>query len=153
MNLHTLPRHLRLVLRGEILTLQAKFAFGLRRALVAALALLFVGLGIVFVNMALFAYLTPLWGPVWTPAGLGLINLGLAGAALLLAAGMKPGADLALAEEIRSMAGEQLEADLRAGPAGGSMMGGLERSALNGLLVPAITSIVGALARRRKEKA
>lgn len=153
MNLHNLSRHVRLIIRGEMLAVQAKLAFALRRTLFAGFALLFAGLGIVFVNIGLFAYLGPLWGPVWTPVALGLVNIGLAFAALALAAVMKPGPELALAEEIRNMAGEQLEAEIRAAPVGSALAGGLDRSAMAGLLIPAVTSIVKALARRNKEKA
>lgn len=152
MNLHHLSRHARLIIRGEVLAVQAKLAFLMRRALFAGLALLFAGLGLVFVNMGLFAFLTPLWGPVWTPAGLGLVNIALALVALAFAAAMKPGPELALAEEIRNMAGEQLEAEIKSASLAGMLGGGLDRSALPGLLVPAVTAIIGALARRRNDK-
>jgi len=152
-SLNTLSRHVRLIIRGEMLAVQAKLAFTMRRTLFAAFALLFAGLGLVFVNIGLFAYLTPLWGPVWTPMGLGLINVALAVLALVIAALLKPGPELALAEEIRNMAGESLEADIRSASLGQKLGGGLERGAMAGLLIPAVTSIVGALAKRRREKA
>jgi hypothetical protein len=152
MNLQHLSRHVRLIIRGEVLAVQAKLAFAMRRTLFAALALLFAGLGIVFVNIGLFAYLGPLWGPVWTPVGLGLINIALALAALAFAATMKPGPELALAEEIRNMAGEQIEAEIRSTTLTGALGGGLDRSMVSGLLLPAVTAIVGAMARRKKEK-
>lgn len=151
MNLQKLSRDVRLAVRGEILVAQAKLAFAMRRSLFAALALLFAGLGIVFVNMGLFAFLTPLWGPVWTPVGLGLINMALALAALGYAAVMKPGPELALAEEIRSLAGSEVENDIRSASLSGVIGGGLDRPAA-ALLVPAITAIVGAMARRKKAK-
>lgn len=152
MNLQHMTRQVRLIVRGEMLMVQAKLAFATRRALVAGLALLFAGVGLVFVNIGLYAVLTPLWGAVWTPLGLGLINLALALAALALAAAMKPGPELALAEDIRNMASEQLEAGIRSDPLAGALGGGFDRSAVTGLLVPALTAIVGALARRRQEK-
>jgi hypothetical protein len=152
MNLHQLPRHARLIVRGEMLALQARLAFTLRRALIVGLALLFAALGLVFVNIGLFAYLSPLWGPVWTPVGLGLINIALALGALAVALTMKPGPELALAEEIRNMAGEQIEADISSMSLSGALAGGLDRSAASALLVPAVSAIIGALAKRRKEK-
>lgn len=151
--LNTVSRHVRLIIRGEMLAVQAKLAFTMRRTLFAAFALLFAGLGLVFVNIGLFAFLTPLWGPVWTPMGLGLINIALAALALVIAAALKPGPELALAEEIRNMAGESLEADIRSASLGQMLGGGLERGAMAGLLLPAVTSIIGALAKRRREKA
>jgi len=150
MSLHQLPRHARLIIRGEVLAAQARLAFTLRRALFWGIALLFAGLGLVFVNMGLFAFLSPLWGPVWTPAGLGLINLALAALALAVALLVKPGADMALAEEIRNMAAESIETEIRSAPLMGGLGGG---SAMAGLVLPAVTSIIGAMAKRRKEKA
>lgn len=152
MNLHHLSRLVRLIIRGEVLAVQAKLAHAVRRALVAGLALLFAGLGLVFVNIGFFAYLTPLWGPVWTPVGLGLVNIALALLALVFAAAMKPGPELALAEEVRNMAGEQFEAEIRSTSLAGALGGGLDRSAMSGLLIPAVTAIAGALIRKRKAK-
>lgn len=152
MNFNHVKRQMKLILRGEMLMVQAKLAFAARRALVAGLALLFAGVGLVFVNMGLYAFLMPLWGAVWTPAGLGFINLALALAALGFAAVMKPGPELALAEDIRNMASEQLEAEIRPDPLAGVLSGGFDRAAVSGLLVPALTAIVAALARRRQEK-
>ena len=153
MNLHQLPRHVRLIIRGEVLAAQARLAFTLRRTLFWGLALLFAGLGLVFVNIGLFAFLSPLWGPVWTPTGLGLINIALALGAVVIAATLKPGPELALAEEIRNMAGEQIEADISSMSLGSALSGGLDRSAASALLVPAVGAIIGALSKRRKEKA
>ena len=98
--------------------------------------------------MGLFAWLSPLWGPVWTPAGLGLINLALAAAALAIAAVVKPGPEMALAEEIRNMAADSIETEIRTAP----LMGGLGGGAMAGLVLPAITTIIGAMSRRRKDK-
>jgi hypothetical protein len=148
MNFNNLSRHIRLIVRGELLMLQAKLSFALKRSAFVGFALLFAGLGLVFVNMGLFAWLSPLWGPVWTPAGLGLINLALAAAALALAAVVKPGPEMALAEEIRNMAADSIETEIRTAP----LMGGFGGGSMAGLVLPAITTIIGALSRRRKEK-
>lgn len=157
MNMSGLSRHFRLMLRGELLVVQAKLGFAMRRTLILAFALLLAGVGLVFLNIALFAWLSPLWGPVWTPAGLGLINLALAGLAVGVALVLRPGPELVLAEEIRAMAGESLEAEIRATPVLGALAGGgaggLERTALAGLLVPVAGSIIGALGKRRKQAA
>ena len=147
MNFNNLSRHIRLVLRGELLLLQAKLAFAMKRSAFLGLALLFAGLGLVFVNMGLFAWLSPLWGPVWTPAGLGLINLALAAAALALAAFMKPGPEMALAEEIRNMAADSIDTEIRSAP----LMGGLGAGSMAGLVLPAISTIIGAMSKRRKD--
>ncbi|MEI7600142.1 MAG: hypothetical protein WCJ41_12595 [Aestuariivirga sp.] len=145
MNFNNMSRHIRLIVRGELLMLQAKLAFAMKRSAFVGFALLFAGLGLVFINMGLFAWLSPLWGPVWTPVGLGLINLALAVVALAIAAFVKPGADMALAEEIRNMAADSIETEIRSAP----LMGG---GSLAGLVLPAVSTIIGAMARRHKEK-
>ena len=152
MSLNNLSRHIRLIVRGEMLMVQAKVAFAMRRSAFIALALLFAALGLVFLNMGLFAWLSPIWGPVWTPAGLGLINVSLAALALALAFALKPGPEMALAEEIRNMAAESIETEIRSTPLMGGLVGG-ERSAVAGLVLPAITAIIAGLAKRRREKA
>lgn len=151
MSMTTLSRQLRLMLRGEILVIKAELAFAARRGAMLALALLFAGLGMVFVNMGLYAWLSPYWGPVWTPAGLGLINVALAALALVLAAMAKPGPELQLAEEIRDMAGETLEAEIRATPLLGMLGSGGGGTAAAGLLVPAMSMIIGAMGKRRSK--
>lgn len=151
MSMTTLSRQLRLMLRGEILVIKAELAFAARRGAMLALALLFAGLGLVFVNMGLYAWLSPYWGPVWTPAGLGLINVALAALALVLAAMAKPGPELQLAEEIRDMAGETLEAEIRATPLLGMLGSGGGGTAVAGLLVPAMSMIIGAMGKRRSK--
>ena len=153
MNLHTVSRHARLVVRSEMLLAQAKLSLTLRKAVLVAFALLLAGLGLVFLNMALFAVLTPLWGPVWTPAGLGLINLGLAIMAVLVAAVMKPGPEAAIAEELRNTAGEALETELRTNPLAMGLSGGLDRGALAGLMLPALSTVISVLSKRKKSSA
>ena len=148
MNFNNMSRHIRLIVRGELLMLQAKLAFAMKRSVFVGFALLFAGLGLVFINMGLFAWLSPLWGPVWTPVGLGLINLALAVMALAIAAFVKPGADMALAEEIRNMAADSIEAEIRSTP----LMGGLGGGSMAGLVLPAVSTIIGAMARRHKDK-
>ena len=153
MSLHTLSRHIRLIVRGEMLMMQAKLAFALRRSAFVAFALVFAALGLVFLNIGLYDWLIPLWGPVWTPIGLGLANVALAGIALVLAATVKPGPEMALAEEIRDMAADSIETEIRTAPLMGALAGGGDRSAMVGLVLPALTAIIGSLAKRRKEKA
>jgi hypothetical protein len=149
MNFNNLSRHIRLILRGELLLLQAKLAFAMKRSAFVGLALLFAGLGLVFVNIGLFAWLQPLWGPVGTPVGLGFVNLALAAAALAIAAAVRPGPEMAMAEEIRNMAAESIETEFKSAP----LMGGINGGSMAGLVLPAISTIIGAMAKRRKDKA
>jgi hypothetical protein len=149
MTMQALTRHARIILRSELLAAQARLSFALRRSVIAVCALLFAGLGLVFINMGLYAWLLPSWGPVWTPAGLGLINFGLAAIAVLVAALAKPGPELALAEEMRSLSTQEIETELRSMPFLGGLGGG-DRGQMMQLLVPALSTIIGALAKRRK---
>lgn len=149
MNFNALSRHIRLIMRGELLLVQAKLAFAMKRSAFVGFALLFAGLGLVFLNIGVYAWLLPLWGAVWTPLGLGLINLALAAAALAIAAVVRPGPEMALAEEIRNMAAESIETEIRSAP----LMGGLGGGSMAGLVLPAVSTIIGAMARRRKDKA
>ena len=149
MNLNNLSRHIRLIVRGELLLLQAKLAFAMKRSAFVGFALLFSGLGLVFINIGVYAWLLPMWGAVWTPAGLGLINLALAAAALAVAAFVKPGPEMALAEEIRNMAADSIETEIRSAP----LMGGLGGGSMASLVLPAVSTIIGAMSRRRREKA
>jgi hypothetical protein len=142
MNVQNLSRHLRLIGRAELLAIHAKLDFVIRRTLLISVALLIAGIGVVFVNIGLFTYLNPLWGPVWAPMGLGLINIVLALGALLAAAMLKPGPELALAEELRSLAGESLEAEITSATP----------LSIPGLLLPTVTTIISAVRRHRKEK-
>ena len=153
MNLHNISRHGRIFIRGELLAVQAKLAFAMRRTALLSLALVFLALGMILINIGLYAYLQPLWGPVWAPAGLGLINVALAGLAILVASIMKPGPELAMAEELRNMAGDALEAEVKSGSIVGGLAGGLDRAGMSSLVLPAITTIIGALAKRRQDKA
>lgn len=150
MNLNTLSRQARLVIRGEVLVAQAKLAHAMRRATFLAFALLFAALGLVFINIGLYQFLLPMWGAVWTPVGLGLINAGLAVAALAIAATLKPGPELAMAEEVRAMASQSFEAEMKSASFGGALGGGVQGAAVTGLLIPALTSLLRGLAKRRK---
>lgn len=150
MNINNLSRHVRLVIRGEMLVVQAKLGHAMRRGTFLAFALLFAGLGLVFINIGLYEFLLPLWGAVWTPAGLGLINVALAVLALVIGATLKPGTDLAMAEEIRTMANESLEAEIKSASFADVLGGGAQGMAVTGLLIPAITTIVRSLRKHRK---
>ena len=142
MNLQNLSRHVRLIVRAENLMIQTKLAFVMRRSLLIGVALMMAGIGAVFINISLFAYLSPLWGPVLAPMGLGLINIVLALGALVAAVTLKPGPELVLAAELRRLASESLETKIMSAPP----------LSIPSLLLPTITTIVAAVQRYRKEK-
>ena len=91
---------------------------------------------------------------VWTPLALGLIDMAVAAIALIAAAMQKPGPELEVAEEMRTLAGTALEEQFHSGVSVGGLAGNLvggDATAAR-LLIPVITTIVGAL-RRRKDSA
>jgi hypothetical protein len=77
--------------------------------------------------------------------GLGILNLVFAGLAIAAAASTRPSPEMKLAEEMRKLAAEIIESDLKSGPGlAGSF--GLQAAVL---LLPAIASIIRA-SRKRK---
>ena len=151
MNTHILIRHARILLRSELLAAQARLSHVLRKGSFAACALLFLGIGVVFLNIGLYAWLLPYWGAVWTPIGLGLLNFALAALATVLALVVRPGPELALAEEMRSLSTQEIETELRSAPLLGAFAGGDRSQALQ-LLLPALTAILGSFLKRRKSQ-
>jgi hypothetical protein len=150
MNLASVVRNLRLYGKAERLLLQAQAGQVARRGASLVFALLFAGIGLVFLNVALFAWLTALWGPVWAPAILGGVNLLLAGLAALLAQAARPSAEVQLAEQVRDLAAGEVERELSSGP----LLQGVTSLAGGGdgtlrLILPVLTTLVAALGKRK----
>ena len=143
MNFATLPRNVRLYLRAEGLAAQLRLRAMCRRAVLLIVALAFVLFALVLLNMGLFAWLMPQWGPVWTPAGLGLINLGLALLAVLAALLVKPGPELDLAQDMRKSALASLEDDLSTPP---SPIPGLQTARA---VLPLVAALLGMLRKKK----
>jgi hypothetical protein len=157
MNVQTVVRQARLYVRAETLIAEIRFRIYLRKIALATVALSVALLGLVMLNIAMFTYLQSLWGPVWTPLALGLANLALAIIAMVAAIAAKPGPELALAEELCKSSSAGLEAGFQSGGEAQGILGTLtgrsmEAQAAN-LLIPAISSIISALRRRKKSAA
>ena len=146
MNLQSLARNARLYARAEGLVAEIRLRLLARKLVLSVLAVAVALLGLVFVNMALFNYLESAWGPVWTPLALGLVNFALAVPVLLIAASVKPGPELAMAEDLRKAAAAALEEDFHSGQGLGGFAG--ESNAAR-LLIPTIGLIIGALRRKK----
>ncbi len=150
MNLQSLARNLRIYFRIEMIMAEARLKFMARKAGLMALALALAVFGLALLNVGLFAFLLPIWGPVWTPVGLGGINLLLALVAVILAAVAKPGAELELAEDMRKVTASAIERDLTSGAAGLGALGTyLEGGRTLSLVVPALSAIIGALRKKK----
>lgn len=152
MNIAALARNVRIYLRSEAIAAEARLNFLVRKTGLLALAGAFAIFGLVLLNVGLYAFLLPIWGTVWTPAGLGLINLGLALLALVLAALAKPGPEVELAAELRSSAAAAIEDELKSGSGLGALASYVQGGQMAPLLIPAMTAIIGALRRRKAAK-
>jgi hypothetical protein len=155
MNVQGIARHARLYARSEAMVAEIRLrAYGRKLALVG-LGVLTALMGLAFLNLAAFVYLQFLWGPVWTPLAIGLVNFAIAALAMLAAAAAKPSPELALAKELRTLSGNALEEEFQAShPIGGMLgaLGGGSDSSIARLLLPAVISIVSSLGRRSPVK-
>ena len=109
-------------------------------------------MGLAFVNIGLYSYLTSIWGPVWTPLAIALGNVLLAVLALLAAMRAKPNSDLPMAEELRKLSLDSLGQEFNVSTPGSGVFGehaGFANQQVTRLLIPAIISIVTAMRRRK----
>jgi len=154
MNVQALARNFRLYMRATSLAAEIRLRLQLRKTVLAVLALAMAVAGLVMIDLAAFRALETAWGPLWTPLALGLANLALAAALGLAILAVKPGRELVAANDLRQMAYNAMEADLRSVQEGSGLLSGLlggstEMQAAR-LLIPVISTIIGALRLRRK---
>jgi hypothetical protein len=154
MNIQNIARSARLYARSEAMVAEIRMrAYG-RRLAFTSLAVLAVMMSLAFINLAAFLYLQSLWGPVWTPLGIGLANLSIAAVALLAANSARPGPELTLAKELRKLSSGALEAEFQTPPSVGGVLGALgsgHEATIARLLLPAVISIVSSLGRTKTE--
>lgn len=151
MSIAQVTRAGRAYLRAELLVARIRMRAEAQRLMLTAMAAVLGLMGLGFINIALYAALVAAWGPVWILLALGLLDLGLAAAAFIVAALRKPGPELALAEEVKTMAGEALEEQAQAGFGAASLIGGLAGGDSTArMLVPLVTTLIGALRKRRQ---
>ena len=153
MNIHSLAKNSQLYFRAEILVAEIKLRFYFRKLALAVLAVAVALIGMALLNLSLFRALDASWGPIWTPLILGLANFALAIIAILIAVAMKPGPELAMAEDLRKLSATAVEADFQGGQVLGGLLGGnsFETGAAR-LLIPALASIIGALRRKKTQE-
>ena len=153
MSLATITRAARLYMRAELMAARIRMRSETQRLLFLALAGALAILGLVLLNVAFYAALVSVWGPVWTPLALGAADLVLAAIAVILAALQKPGPELQVAEEMKTLAGAALEEQLHGGLSVPGLMGQLTGdSAAAKLVVPLVGLILGALRKRKEAK-
>lgn len=157
MNLQSLARNFRLYVRATALVAEIRLRLQLRKTVLAVLVLAAAIAGLGMIDLAAFRALETAWGPLWTPLALGLANLALAAVLGLAILALKPGRELAAAADLRQMAYNFMEADLKSVPDGSGLLTGLLAGSTElqtaRLLIPVITTIIGALRRSRKPEA
>jgi len=150
MNIHSLAKSARLYARAEALVAEIRLRIFARKMMLSVLATGVALLGLVMVNVALFNYLSAIWGPVWTPLMLGVANLVLAALLLLIATSLKPGPEFAMAEDLRKASSAAFEAEFRTGQGLVAELAGLGGgSSTAQLLIPTLSLIIGALRRKK----
>jgi hypothetical protein len=155
LSIQTIARAVRLTIRSEVLVAEIRLLTCARKLVLACLALLAAFIGFAFVNVALFEFLQSLWGPMMAPLVIGLGNIVFAGVIVVAAKMVKPGSELAMAEEMRNLSESALESEFRPNHINGGMLGSLAAARdgnLVKLLVPVVVSIISSM-RRSKEPA
>ena len=155
MSIQSLSRSIRLCIRSEAMVAEIRLLTYARKVMLASVAFLAGLIGFAFFNLALFEYLQSLWGPIGAPLAIGLGNIVCAAGFLLWAKMVKPGPELALAEDLRNLAGSELESQFHSQSESSSILNSL--SGANGasvvrLLVPTVISIITAMQRPKQAK-
>ena len=150
MNLRKLAHDLPLYLRATSITAELRFRLYARKTFMMAFALAVAVIGGVMLNIAAFRALELVWGPVWTPLALAGINFAMAALLLASAAFGYGGRDLALAGEMRKTASAALEDDLKAAADSYGWLGGLPSRDAARLVMPILSTIMGAMKKREK---
>jgi hypothetical protein len=152
MNIQNVARSARLYARSEAMVAEILLrAYGRKFAYVSVCILAGM-MGLAFLNVAAFIYLQSIWGPVWAPLAIGLLNFAIAAVALLAALNVQPGPEMAVAKELRSAASSNLEDEFQASSSFGGLagaLGGRADTGLANLLLPAVISIVSSISRRK----
>lgn len=149
MNIRALMNDLPLYLRAMRLSSEVRLRVVARQTLLASAAVAIAVMALVFLNIAAYQAMVLAWGPIWTPAILGLGNGLLAAILLAIALRARPGAELAMAEELQKAALARLQEDV-SGP--GEGLGGLGGEQLR-YVVPILSMVIGALRKARKPEA
>jgi len=153
---HSLLRHLRVLLRVESTIAEMRLRLVMRRSVFCVMAALFAVLGVGMLNVAAFFGLQPLWGALWAAIATAAGDLGLALFCAGIALAMKPGPELHTALELRRAAIEGAEAELSPALARFGWLSRLTRdpieAALPAILVPLITAIVRGIRKNKPEK-
>jgi hypothetical protein len=151
-------RNMSLLLRCERLIARRRFAVARQQTLVAGMAIIAAGTGLVMLNLAAYYTLAQALGSPGAALIVGLVNFALAGALYYLSSAGSGEPELAPVMEMRDAALADLEADLETAVAEvQDVAGGLRRLArdpLGGLaqdlLLPLMTGLLETMRERRE---
>jgi hypothetical protein len=149
MRLADLTRHTRFLLKIELLIAEVRIRAQMRWLALMCVAAALGLLAFVMLNIAVYELLFTAWGPVGTPLILSGVDLLAAALFAIAAMRLTPGAELAMAQELRSSLISDLEADFGSAQNSLGMTSGLLDPRITGLLIPAIGTIVRALRSKK----
>ena len=113
MDVDGIVRNLRVLVRANTITASIHGRQFAMRSGLTAFAGLVGAFGILMLGIALFFALETIWGRVWAAVAVGGINIVLAALLLSLAARVKPGREMELANEVRDAALDSLVGSVR----------------------------------------
>ena len=148
--IEALVRDLQALRRSDMLIGKIWLQVLLRRFGLAVFAALIAVFALGMLNAAAFLGLQPWLGLVQAAAAVAVADLGLAGLVLLAAVRTRPGPEIELAQQMRTMALDQLQADAGALKAGvAQVVHNPLDTAAEKLLVPAALSLLRHLRTRK----
>lgn len=161
-----LVRHLQVLAKVESLIARTRLSLVARRFVLLALAGLIAVFGLGMADLAGFFQLQTTLGSVWAAAIVALADFLIAGAIALYAASAKPGPEMQLAMEVRTLAINSLQDDARELEAGAKALSQQIRevkdtisgfvsspfdAAAQRLLLPAVIGIIKGLRARHSK--
>jgi hypothetical protein len=146
--------HVRVLWRTERIIAELRLKRLLTNLGLQALAALMAGCALLLFELAAYFALVQRWDAIWSAVALGLLNLVIAGAMILLALRRPRSRELELAGDIHQQALAAFEADLQRAEndAPTTVRTALESAAIP-MLLPLIPLVIERLRKHRTEKA
>lgn len=149
MNTENVTRHLRVLMRANRLIGEIRLRHVLAKSGANAFAGVIGAFGLLMLGLAGFFALEQVWGPIIAALVVGIANLALAGVLMLWARRLQPSRDIELATELHKAALDGLISEVQ------TLTRPLRNpldSAVPGMVLPLLGTLIGALRRRGKSK-
>jgi hypothetical protein len=111
--LNAIARHLKILWRAESLIAEVRLRSVAERSALLIFAGLICVFGLVMLNIAAYAWLTPIWGAVWAAVAVAVADFVVAGILAMVATKRSTNPQLMLATEMRDQAVEAIESDMK----------------------------------------